>query len=1078
MKPISFLCATFFALLLAGGVAHAQDYEEQARMREDQARKIAELLVVEGQINVLQTEIDELNRKEAGTRTKEEISPEITALEKERAEIIDSLPKVGDLKTRIEADAENIRKSYFELKEYIRRLEQLQTQNVFKTVMRLGMEAAQELQAFVTLSGKPVEIAKWAAEKAADPIVKAIVSYGGPEYYSRKMQGLSDQAAAVTPELQRVKDLSSLSLEGWRSYMVKYEDKDIKGNNGLILGKVRVLLEQTNKALWVLVDLYNALDREAKALEVEMEHMRERQKDIEKRLEELKQKDEEATSPDRKAAIERKKLLLTEISPLLQKRDSLRREIDELTKKLGHPARMASDMTVERKVERYKNLRNKLISESTGYALQASRMENEMQSLLGLHDQRQLMQERQEKEFKDLIEKRREKPSYPYTEATPGDVKTDTEALFNYVEFGQEWTGTEQRHLAEQRKILSEIESAAASLDKELNSPPHDPLSEKILRNAVGDAGNAAWSAITQEIRRLQFAGEDRGQRRWREMDILKAEVEQLMQNVPASPYQKIVEARMEGRNASGPLGVIAAEILSNTKNLVDRNKKAHQNRDLSLEEQKKEREKTASKYRKEIEERRNNYRTAARAFLSLGRDHLSRLEDAFAARTAYASYMKSLVSSGMLKEASESSYLIDPAYIEKTLGNTPKTCQAIDLLRDHLAASAASSSTKLAAAQAANRQITLGAPPAPISDWGVINEPSVHQDVVSLNKTIKDMWGKITQLPYMPSTNPLISFVNSVTTNNANLIINYPSFFNTMQQTIRESDAMVKAAMVEASSLEKSQRIRTDDLKRLQEWHKRLQDAHETDFGCFEPDHIYNQSIPQRLDELKKKIEQLKSKPLYAAAAALIAELSALKETIARLAVSEEDGYAQQVATLRQALDSAQARFKSQESAFYAGDASTMRELLYAIEQGLRPHEDMVRNMQSRPKIAAVSNEQIQSLYQDFITAYGNGNLRGLISLLDENWTGGDGADIRDVEDVLINSFKVFDRIQYRISAFKSQPLADGTSQISYQVNIIGQNRRQNLTHEESSNVVEIVGLSNGRAKILRTVSGNQWMK
>lgn len=124
------------------------------------------------------------------------------------------------------------------------------------------------------------------------------------------------------------------------------------------------------------------------------------------------------------------------------------------------------------------------------------------------------------------------------------------------------------------------------------------------------------------------------------------------------------------------------------------------------------------------------------------------------------------------------------------------------------------------------------------------------------------------------------------------------------------------------------------------------------------------------------------------------------------------------------------------------------------------------------------ISNAQIQTLYQSFVDAYGRGDIRTILSLLASDWHGGDGADTRDVEDTLINSFKVFDRIQYRISGFSVQPLGDDQAQISYSVKIIGDNSRQRLHHEEESQIVEIVGLVDGKPRILRTISGQQWLR
>lgn len=119
-----------------------------------------------------------------------------------------------------------------------------------------------------------------------------------------------------------------------------------------------------------------------------------------------------------------------------------------------------------------------------------------------------------------------------------------------------------------------------------------------------------------------------------------------------------------------------------------------------------------------------------------------------------------------------------------------------------------------------------------------------------------------------------------------------------------------------------------------------------------------------------------------------------------------------------------------------------------------------------------------VPKLYQDFVDAYGRGDLRGLMRLLASDWRGGDGADLRDVEEYLTNSFRVFDRIQYRISGFSATPLGEGRVQVKYSVRIVGENRRQRLEHEERSDVVEEVGLIDGQARILRTLSGTQWLR
>lgn len=119
-----------------------------------------------------------------------------------------------------------------------------------------------------------------------------------------------------------------------------------------------------------------------------------------------------------------------------------------------------------------------------------------------------------------------------------------------------------------------------------------------------------------------------------------------------------------------------------------------------------------------------------------------------------------------------------------------------------------------------------------------------------------------------------------------------------------------------------------------------------------------------------------------------------------------------------------------------------------------------------------------VRDLYQDFINAYGRGDVRGLLRLMADDWRGGDGSDPYDVEEYLTNSFRVFDRIQYRISGFSAQPQGNNLVRVTYDVSIVGENRRQRLTHEEKVRVVEEVGLVDGEPRILRTISGSQWLR
>ncbi len=80
-------------------------------------------------------------------------------------------------------------------------------------------------------------------------------------------------------------------------------------------------------------------------------------------------------------------------------------------------------------------------------------------------------------------------------------------------------------------------------------------------------------------------------------------------------------------------------------------------------------------------------------------------------------------------------------------------------------------------------------------------------------------------------------------------------------------------------------------------------------------------------------------------------------------------------------------------------------------------------------------------------------------------------------MENYLANSFRVFERIQYRMSGFSMVPKGDRVL-VSYDVKITGQNRRQSLNHEETAHIEEEVGMVDGKLRILRTLSGRQWIE
>ena len=129
--------------------------------------------------------------------------------------------------------------------------------------------------------------------------------------------------------------------------------------------------------------------------------------------------------------------------------------------------------------------------------------------------------------------------------------------------------------------------------------------------------------------------------------------------------------------------------------------------------------------------------------------------------------------------------------------------------------------------------------------------------------------------------------------------------------------------------------------------------------------------------------------------------------------------------------------------------------------------------NYQSRGGDAAV-----RKLYQDFAEAYQTKALGRLTRFLANDWKAADGADRTDLEDILANSFRVFDRIQFSITNLSIQPIDGGRFQASYTVTITGTIHAMNMKHQESSNVEDTVVMTPEGARIQSTRGGRLWLQ
>ncbi len=124
--------------------------------------------------------------------------------------------------------------------------------------------------------------------------------------------------------------------------------------------------------------------------------------------------------------------------------------------------------------------------------------------------------------------------------------------------------------------------------------------------------------------------------------------------------------------------------------------------------------------------------------------------------------------------------------------------------------------------------------------------------------------------------------------------------------------------------------------------------------------------------------------------------------------------------------------------------------------------------------KVNAIS--KIRKLYNQFAYYYKTKNLGALIELLSDNWTAYDGTTLDEMEDILDNSFDIFDSIEYYIYNFRVKPIGNGKFIVSYRNEIVGRIFSEGIVHREKGQVVEEVGIEDGKFKILRTIQGSFW--
>ncbi|MDI6797220.1 MAG: hypothetical protein QMD09_09755 [Desulfatibacillaceae bacterium] len=130
----------------------------------------------------------------------------------------------------------------------------------------------------------------------------------------------------------------------------------------------------------------------------------------------------------------------------------------------------------------------------------------------------------------------------------------------------------------------------------------------------------------------------------------------------------------------------------------------------------------------------------------------------------------------------------------------------------------------------------------------------------------------------------------------------------------------------------------------------------------------------------------------------------------------------------------------------------------------------------QARQSLAAAVTAQVQEFYRTFARTYEQRNASAVVRLMDDRWTAADGTDLVDVEEMLDNSFSVFDRVEYRIENLTVSARQDGKAVASYNVTIVGRILRQDLVHQEKSTVNDVLANDGKGWRIIQTLGGQFW--
>lgn len=151
-----------------------------------------------------------------------------------------------------------------------------------------------------------------------------------------------------------------------------------------------------------------------------------------------------------------------------------------------------------------------------------------------------------------------------------------------------------------------------------------------------------------------------------------------------------------------------------------------------------------------------------------------------------------------------------------------------------------------------------------------------------------------------------------------------------------------------------------------------------------------------------------------------------------------------------------------------------------YIDEQRRINDENNRRGNEEMQRLRAEAEAGIRGLYSSFKSAYEQRDEALVASYLANDWKAPDGTTVRKLQDNLRRAFRVFDEVRFEVENLKLEfDGFDGQTmfyRVSYRVKIKGRIFRQNLNHEEVSDVIDRASFGQGKALIRETTSGRIW--